>query len=108
MIMIEMMVILMMTKITKTNTNVMTFQEKYTNFRDYYSVKKWPKHPSIGKTPPPPLSGIAQKKTIFFFDVFSNLSVSSLRLILSEETLSNFTPTVSHWLQASKVLDLEV
>ena len=34
----------------------MTFQQKCTNFRDFYLVKKGPKNLGIGKPPPSPIS----------------------------------------------------
>ena len=39
-------------KMTKKHTNIMTFQQKCTNFRDFYLVKKGPKNLGIGKPPP--------------------------------------------------------
>ena len=49
-IMIVLMVIWMiiMTKITKKHTNNITFQQKCTNFRDFYKVKKGPKNSGMG------------------------------------------------------------
>ena len=46
-------------KMTKKHTDIMTFQQKCTNLRDFYLVKKGPKNLGIGK--PPPLSGNARK-----------------------------------------------
>ena len=53
-ILIVMMVILMimMKKMTKNLTNIMTFQQKCTNLRDFYLVKKGPKNLGIGNPPP--------------------------------------------------------
>ena len=55
----NMVIIIIMTKITKKHTNIMTFQQKCTNFRNFYLVKKGPKNLGIGN--PPPLSGNAWK-----------------------------------------------
>ena len=62
-IMIVMMVILMimMKKLPKKHTNIMNFQLKCTNFRDFYLVKKGAKKLGMGKPSPPPLSGNARK-----------------------------------------------
>ena len=67
-IMIVMMVILMimMKKLQKKHTNIMTFQQKCTNLRNFYLVKKGPKHLGIGKPPPHPHSGNARKLATFF------------------------------------------
>ena len=55
------MVILMM--IMKKLTNIMTFESKLNNFEDEYFVRRGPK--KWGRAPPPD-SGNAQKKTLFF------------------------------------------
>ena len=67
-IMIVMMVILMiiMKKMTKKHINNMTFQQKCTNFRDFYKIKKRAKKFGMGRPSPPPLSGNARKLATFF------------------------------------------
>ena len=94
-IMIVMMVILMimMKKLPKKHTNIMTFQQKCTNFRDFYLVKKGPKNLGIGK-PPPPTFGQCPKVSDFFLwmpslrilhfcrykhEIEQNLNISELR-----------------------------
>ena len=69
-IMIVMMVILMimMKKLPKKHTNIMTFQQKCTNFRDFYLVKKGPKNLGIGK--PPHFRAMPESKRLFYLDAF--------------------------------------
>ena len=71
-IMIVMMVILMimMYKGPKKHTNIMTFQQKCTNFRDFYLVKKGPTNLGIGKPPPPHFRAMPESKRLFSTDVF--------------------------------------
>ena len=66
-IMIVLMIIWMiiMAKITKKHTNNMTFQQKCTNFRDYYLVKTGPINSGMGK-PSPPTFGQCPKVSDFF------------------------------------------
>ena len=45
----------------------MTFQQKCTNFRDFYLVKKGPKNSGIGK--PPPTFGQCPKVSDFFLRI---------------------------------------
>ena len=40
-------------KMTKKHRNIVGFQQKCTNFRDFNLVKKGPKNLGIGKPPPP-------------------------------------------------------
>ena len=47
----------------------MTFQQKCTNFRDFYLVKKGPKNLGIGK-PPPHFRAMPESKRLFSTDVF--------------------------------------
>ena len=57
-------------KITKKDSNIMTFQQKCTNPRDFYLVKKGPKNLGIGKPPPPPFWAMPESKRLFSADVF--------------------------------------
>jgi len=64
-----MMVILMimMKKLPKKHTNIMTFQQKCTNFRDLYLVKKGQKiWASVNPPPPTPTFGQCPKVSDFF------------------------------------------
>ena len=56
----------------------MTFQQKCTNFRDFYLVKKGPKNLGIGKPPPPPPTFGQCPKVSDFFQRMSSLRKHSL------------------------------
>jgi len=43
----------------------MTFQQKCTNFKDFYLVKKGPKNSGIGKPPPPTFGQCPKVNDIF-------------------------------------------
>ena len=74
-ILIVMMVILMimMKKMTKNLTNIMTFQQKCTNLRDFYLVKKGQKIWASVDPPHPPIRAMPESKRLFSADVFPNL-----------------------------------
>ena len=55
---------------TKKHSNIMTFQQKCTNLRDFYLVKKGPKNLGIGK-PPPTTFGQCPKVSDFFLRMSS-------------------------------------
>ena len=64
----------------------MTFQQKYTNLRDIYLVKKWPKNLSIGN--PPPIRAMPKSNRLFSADVFPKIvNANSIEVFFSTVSL---------------------
>ena len=59
-----MMVILMIMMIKK-HKNIISFELKCTNFRDFYLVKKGPKNSGMGN-PPPPFRAMPERKRVSY------------------------------------------
>ena len=74
---------------TKKHTDIMTFQQKCTNLRDIYLVKKWPKKLGIGK--PPALSGNARKFATFFSGCLPLLEFDDKKKLHNGGNISNTT-----------------
>ena len=60
----------------------MTFQQKYTNLRDFYLVKKGPKNLGIGNPPLPPFRAMPESKQLFSADVFPKLCHIQISVLL--------------------------